>query len=241
LEQAVRDAQALFFVVPPNLTSRDPMGYAQRFADTASGEIKKSPNLKVVLLSSVGAHRATGTGPIAGLHYAEEKLRAVGRNFVALRPNYFMQNIFNSLPTIVSDGNIYTAVPASVTAPQIATADIAEFAADILLSAAAGQRVIDIAGPDDLSFGESAETIGQAIGKPVRVVTVPGGKLKVGYVQAGLSPEVASLFIEMQEAFTQGLPHELLGDEKRVGRTTYAEFVRDVFVPAVKNASASVA
>jgi uncharacterized protein YbjT (DUF2867 family) len=237
LEEAVREADALFWVIPPNYTSRDPLGYAHGFADAAARVVQKFPKLHVVQISSVGAHLPSGTGPIAGLHYAEEKFRSVAKHFTALRPNFFMENIFTSLPTIVTDANIYTSNPGSVTAPQIATQDIAEVAADVLLSPSSGQRIVDIAGPEDISFDRSAEIIGEALGKPVRVVTIPGDKLKTGFVQAGLSPELASLYIEMQGAFTRGMPHELLGDEKRIGKIAYPQFVREVLVPAYKQAA----
>src|SRR6185369_6665750 len=127
--------------------------------------IKDHPELRVVQVSSVGAHLNAGTGPILGLHYTEEKFREVTRNFVALRPNYFMENVFNSLRSIVGDGNIYTSVPGSTSAPQISTQDIAEVAADVLLSPSKGHRVIDIVGPEAVSYDRMAEVLSQAIGK----------------------------------------------------------------------------
>jgi uncharacterized protein YbjT (DUF2867 family) len=241
LEQALAGSDGLFWVMPPNLTSHDPLRDARRFADVGASVIRKFPNLHVVQLSSVGAQRPSGTGPIAGVHYVEGKFRSVAKNVVALRANYFMENIFNSLQTIITDGNIYNSAPASTTAPQIATQDIAEIAADILLSEPSGQRIVDAIGPEDISFENCAEIISQATGKTVKAITVPGDKLKTGYVQVGVSPQVADLYIEMQGAFARGLTHELVGDEQRTGKVTYRQFIRDVFVPALKQASASVA
>ena len=236
LEDAVRDANALFWVNPTNYTSRDPLGDARRFANAAANVIPKHPELRLVQLSSVGAQLPSGTGPIVGLHYAENKFRSVAKNFVALRANYFMENILTSLPTILSDGNIYTSNSGSVTTPQIATRDIAAIAAEVLLSGANGQRVIDLAGPEDISFDYCAEVIGGELGQPVRVVTIPGEKLKVGLVQAGLSSQLADLLVEIQASFERGMPHELVGDEKRVGKTPYPQFVREAVVPAARNA-----
>ncbi len=235
VKDALRDADAFFWVNPPNYTSRDPLGDARRFADAAALAIEKQPALRVVQVSSVGAHLASGTGPIMGLRYAENRFRAVARNFVALRPNYFMENVFNSLPTILSDGNIYTSNSGSVKTPQIATQDIAEVAADVLLSGVTGQKVVDIMGPQDISFDYCAEIIGRELGKTVRVVTIPGEKLKVGLVQVGLSAQLADLFVEMQASFERGMPHELVGDEKRVGRIAYPQFVHEVLLPMAKN------
>jgi uncharacterized protein YbjT (DUF2867 family) len=232
LEKAVATADALFFVIPPALTSPDPLGHARRFADTAGTVIAKHPELRVIQISSVGAHLRSGTGPILGLHYTEEKFRAVAKNFVALRPNYFMENVFNSLHTIVTDGNIYTTVPGSTSAPQIATQDIAEVAADVLLAPASGQRIIDIVGPEALSYDRVAQVLGEAIAKPVRVITIPSDAMKMGAVQAGLSSAMADLLVEMEGSFASGMPNELRGDEKRTGKVIFQQFVTNAFLPA---------
>jgi uncharacterized protein YbjT (DUF2867 family) len=237
LERAVQDADALFWLTPPILTSRDPLGDAQRYADHAATVIRKYPELYVVQLSSVGANRPDGTGPIAGLHATEQRFRAVGRNIVSLRANYFMENILNFLPTIVSDGNIYSNVPGDVRMRQVATVDIAEAAADRLLSPQRGHHIVDVMGPEDISFDETTAALTAVTGKTIRHVPVPGEALKQGLVNAGTSLEVAESFVEMNEALAAGLGSELLGDAKFIGKTTIGQFVRDVFLPAYRQAT----
>jgi uncharacterized protein YbjT (DUF2867 family) len=240
LEQAVRGADALFWLTPNDLKSHDPLGDARRIADAGASIIQKYPNLHVVQLSSAGAFLPSGTGPIQGLHYTEEKFRSAGNNIVALRPNEFMENIFFSLQTIVAEGTIYSSLPGSQTAPQIATQDIAEIAAEFLLKPIDGHRVVDIVGPEDISFDQAAQIVGQAIGKPVRVITIPGDRLKVALTQNGLSPELAALFVEMESA-APSIMHAFHGDEKRVGKIRYQQFVREVFLPAYKQITESAA
>ena len=126
------------------------------------------------------------------------------KNLTALRANYFMENALSSLPTIFSDGNIYSIVPGSATAPQIATADIAAISADVLLAGRDGQHIFDLAGPEDISFDQVAETLSKTIGKTVRHVVVPDEGLVAGLVSAGLSSELAREFVEMQHALRKG-------------------------------------
>jgi uncharacterized protein YbjT (DUF2867 family) len=240
LEQALRGADALFWLTPPNYTSRDPLGDARRLADVGAAAIQKNPGVHVVQNSSAGAFLPSGTGPILGLRYTEEVFRTVAKNMTALRPNEFMENVFMSLPTILSDGSIYSSMPVSLGMPQIATQDIAQIAADVLLANINGQRVIDIVGPEDISLERSAKIISQETGRPVKAVTVPGDKLKSALVHAGISTEMASLFIEM-EAAAPNILHSFHGDEKRTGKITYQEFVREAFLPAYKQAAASAA
>lgn len=62
--------------------------------------------------------------------------------------------------------------------------------------------MIDIVGPQEISLDEWARIAGQAIGKQIRVVTVPpGDKLKAAMIQGGMSPEMAALLVEMEEAY----------------------------------------
>ena len=245
VEQAVEGADALFWLTPADITSHDPLGTARRMAEVGAAVIRRHPELHVVQLSSAGAFLPSGTGPIVGLYETEQKFRAAGKNIVSLRPNEFMENLFFSLKTIIAQGSIFTSLPGSATAPFIATADIAEIAADFLLKPVAGHHVVDILGPQELSLDEWARIAGDAIGKPIRVVTVPGDKLKAGMIQGGLSPEMAALFVEMEQAFPgiqgQYKGDQYKGDQERTGKITFTQFAREVFAPAYKQAAQTVA
>ncbi len=234
VEQAVRGADALFWLTPAEMTSHDPLGTARRMAEAGASVIRKLPDLHVVQLSSAGAFLPSGTGPIVGHYETEEKFRAAGKNIVSLRPNEFMENVFFSLPTIVAQGAIYTTLPGSVKAPFIATQDIAEVAAEFLLKPIDGHHVVDIVGPQEISLDEWARIAGQAIGKQIRVVTIPGDKLKAAMGQSGMSPEMAALLVEMEEAYPK--IQQFKGEQKRTGKVTFAQFAREVFAPAYKRA-----
>ena len=239
VEQALRNADALFWLTPSEMTSRDPLGEARRMAEAGASVIRKHPDLHVVHLSSAGAFLPSGTGPIVGHHDTEEKFRAAGKNIVSLRPNEFMENVFFSLPTIIGQDSIYTSLPGSVKAPLIATRDIAEVAAEFLLKPIDGHHVIDIVGPQEISLDEWASIAGQAIGKPIRVVTVPGDNLKAAMSQSGMSPEMAALLVEMEEAYPK--IQQFKGEQRRTGKITFAQFAREVFAPGYKRAVQSAA
>ena len=235
VEQAVRGIDALFWLTPAEMTSHDPLSMARRMAEAGASVIRKHPDLHVVQLSSAGAFLPSGTGPIVGHYDTEERFRAAGKNIVSLRPNEFMENVFFSLPTIIGQGSIYTSLLGSVKAPLIATADIAEVAAEFLLEPIDGHHVIDIVGPQEISLDEWARIAGQSIGKQIRVVTVPGEKLKAAMSQSGVSPEMAALLVEMEEAYPKIQGH-FKGEQKRTGKVTFLQFAREVFAPAYNKA-----
>jgi uncharacterized protein YbjT (DUF2867 family) len=241
LKQALAGSDALFFLIPPPYTSHDPVGEYRNFADAAARTIAHAPDVHVVLLSSVGAHRPDGTGLIKGLHAAEQLLAPAAKNFTAVRANYFMENLLGSLPTILQDGNIYSTVSGARSMPQVATTDIASITAKLILAGPTGHRLVDVAGPQEVTFEDVARAAGDAIGKPVQHVVIPPDALQAAVLQAGFSPEVAREFVEMQHALEHNMGTELVGDEQRRGTTTIRQFVRDVFLPAYQQAKRGAA
>ena len=60
-----------------------------------------------VVLSSVGADKSHGTGPVAGLHSLENKLKAnPGLNALFQRAGYFMENLLPEVGVIKSIGSM---------------------------------------------------------------------------------------------------------------------------------------
>jgi uncharacterized protein YbjT (DUF2867 family) len=163
------------------------------------------------------------------------------KNLTALRANFFMENVLSSLPTIVKDGAIYQVVATANKLPQVATADIAAIAADVLLAHKPGQHIIDVTGPEDISFDQVAQFIGTAVGKPVRNVLIPPDAFQAALVKEGFTPEVAREFVTMEQAIDNGLGHEFHGEELRKGKITFQQFVRETFVAVYQQARGAAA
>ena len=54
-------------------------------------------------LSSIGAHLAAGSGPIAGLHRQEQRMNALdGLDVLHLRPGYFYENLLAATEFVAS-------------------------------------------------------------------------------------------------------------------------------------------
>ena len=89
LSKAFSGARAAYLLLPP-ITSRDDQ---ERQSDAFAKAAKQSGLRYAVYLSSYGAHVPQGTGPVTGLHSAEQKLNAIGGlNVLNLRAAYFMEN-----------------------------------------------------------------------------------------------------------------------------------------------------
>src|ERR1700759_1162178 len=53
VQSALKDADALFWLIPPQYSSHDPIGDYKKFADAAAKALAHAPNVHVVLQSSV--------------------------------------------------------------------------------------------------------------------------------------------------------------------------------------------
>ena len=86
-------------LLPPNETETGDYFAAQRrTSDAIVGAVKDSSVPHVVMLSSLGAELADGTGPIKSLHYLENTLRATGTKLIGIRACYFQENIAGVIP-----------------------------------------------------------------------------------------------------------------------------------------------
>ena len=188
-------------------------------ADAIAAAVKESGVPHVVILSSIGADLAEGTGPIKGLHYLEKVLKATGVKLTAIRAGSFQENIHFAL-TPAKNAGIYPNMTASADypLPMIATRDIGLLAASELMLPADKSDVVDLWGPA-YTIRQLAEKLGTALGKKLQVVDVPPQGQAAAMVQGGMSQELAELFAEMNAAFASGKVAPR-GDRQKIGRTS---------------------
>lgn len=225
LTNAFRGADAVFTLLPPDVHSTDYRALQDRQGEAIVKAVRDSGVPHVVLLSSVGADVPAGTGPIAGLAAQEARLRELkGTNVLALRPGYFFENFYATLPVIKHQGVMADAVAPDVALPMIATRDIAAAAAPALQARDfRGFVVRELLGPRDLTHAEVARIIGERIGRPdLPYVQLPYADMVGALAGAGLSENVASTYVEMARAFNEGLVRSVEG--RSAANTTATRF-----------------
>ncbi|HEY4838094.1 MAG TPA: hypothetical protein VIH72_05780, partial [Candidatus Acidoferrales bacterium] len=188
-----------------------------------------------VHLSSYGAQVPKGTGPVEGLHSAEEKLNAIsGLNVLNLRAAYFMENNLAAIETIHEMGIFAHALLPDLKLPMIATRDVGDYAAQRLLNLDfSGKQTRELLGERDLSMTEVTAVIARGIGKPdLRYVQIPYDQMRQALTQNGFSPKKAAVYIDMFKAVNDGVlvPLELRSPENSTP-TSFEKFVQDTFVP----------
>lgn len=243
LAKAFQGAESAYVMIPPNNTSKDPLGYSNRVSDAIAATVHKAGTKNVVVLSSVGAELPSGTGPVVGLHYLEQKLNQISSaNVLYLRAGYFMENTLPQVNAIRQMGSAAGPVRPDLKLPMIAARDIGTVAADALLHPMVrGKQTRELHGQSDISYNEVASIIGKAIGKPdLKYVQPPDDQLRGVLVQMGMSEPMANLLLEMTHALNNG---EMRALEPRATQnttpTTYETFVTEVFVPAYQHQAAA--
>ena len=242
LTKTLLQADSAYVMIPPNLTSKDPRGYQERVSDSIAAAVKNAGVKNVVALSSIGADKASGTGPVIGLHNLEQKLSQIdSANVLFLRAGYFMENTLAQVAVIRMMGSSAGPLRPDLKVPMIATRDIGAAAADALLQLAFhGKQTQELHGQRDLNYKEVAIIIGGAIGKPgLNYVRPPDDQIVQAMTSMGMSKNFAELILEMANALNRG--HVKMLEPRSAKNTTptsYETFAREVFLPAYKGQAA---
>jgi uncharacterized protein YbjT (DUF2867 family) len=232
LTKAFSGARAAYLMLPP-LNSREEQ---ERQSDAIAKAVKDSGLRYAVHLSSYGAHVPEGTGPVAGLHSSEQKLNGItGLNVLHLRAAYFMENNLAAIEMIHRMGLFGHALLPDLKLPMIATRDVGDYAAQRLLNLDfSGKQTRELLGERDLSMTEATAVIARGIGKPdLRYEQFPYDQVQQVFVQMGIPPKKAEVYIEMFESINAGV---LAAQEPRSPQnstpTSFEQFVQDVFAAA---------
>jgi uncharacterized protein YbjT (DUF2867 family) len=218
--RAFEGAQAVYVMIPSDYAAKNFRAYQNEVGKAYSNSIRQARISHVVNLSSVGAHLSQGAGPISGLYDVEQQLNQLhGVSIVHLRAAYFMENFFFGLDLIRSQNLIGTPLRRDLPIPMIATRDIAEVAAQLLLSLNfSGHSAKELLGQRDVSMDEATRIIGKAIGKEgLAYVQFPYEQAQQAMMAMGLSQDVARSLNEMDQALNEQRAQPL---EKRTPANT---------------------
>jgi len=231
LTQAFSGADAVYTMVPPNLTTNDMRAYYVRIGSNYATAIKATGIKQVVLLSSMGAHLEEGTGPILGIHDVEAIFnRLTGVNITYLRPSFFYTNFFNYVPMIKGMGILGDNFGDTDRVIFVSPKDIATAAADALEHPVAGKQIRYVVS-DEYTGNEAAAILGKAIGNPeLKWLRFSDADTLQGLQQAGLPQHASEKFVEMGQAARSGAlwqDYDLHKAETFKGITKLEDFARE--------------
>jgi uncharacterized protein YbjT (DUF2867 family) len=169
---------------------------------------------RLVLLSAPGADSEHHP-----LHGTEQAVRRSGLEWTVVRPGWFAQNFSEDfwLPAVRS-GTL--ALPGGEgRIPFIDAEDIADVAVAALTEDRHAGQVYELTGPRALGFGEAAELIAAASGRPLRYVAVTTEAYRDQQIANGVPPKAAERMANLVAMGSTGALEGLTdGVEKALGR-----------------------
>jgi NAD(P)H dehydrogenase (quinone) len=193
------------FIMTPTWFGAQDMFAENAKALTALGRaLRAVSSTKVVLLSSIGAHRQHGTGAIMKLHDMEVAFADLP-SVTSIRAGWFMEN-FAGLVCPVRDTGVLPSMlaPLDREIPMIATVDIGGAVAEVLQKDWGGQRVIELEGPRRYAPNDVARAFAAVLDRDVEAKVLPSTEWYSIYLSWGLTPRSAAAMVEMLNSFNTG-------------------------------------
>jgi NAD(P)H dehydrogenase (quinone) len=204
LAAAFDGADGVFIMTPSWGGSRDMFARNIRAIDALGVALRAVRPPRIVLLSSIGAQHPAGTGAILKLHRMEQAFAGIA-GVVSVRAGWFMENYAGLIPQVWASGVLPSMLaPLDRAQPMVATQDIGEAVATLLLSPEGGPSVIELEGPRRYAPNDVATAFAEVLGRPVTAEILPPSRWPAIYAQRGLTPRSAEAMAEMLAGFNSG-------------------------------------
>lgn len=209
LATALEGAQGAFLMLPPLPPDATHVLSTQHLhVEALALALKSTPLCHAVLLSSIGAQHAQGTGPLRAFYDAEQRLGALGTPLTFVRAAFSLEHWARALSTVLQDGVLPSFLsPKENKVPMVAHRDVGEVCARMLLDPVDTHRVVELSGPHDLSPKDLAEGLERILRRPVQLKLLPLHQVPQVFQAHGYSAEQGALYQELYEALHLGLLH----------------------------------
>jgi len=174
----------------------------------------------LVRSSIIGADRQSPAEFIGAHTACDRYLENSGLPHVIVRPNFFLQNIPESvIPSIDASGNFYVdAGEARIS--MVDTRDVGAVAAVVLTEPGHAGARYDVTGPEALSHADVAGKLTRALGRQITYVDAPDEAVRGALLGAGLSAWFADALVGLYQDYrrsgTDGYAAQVTGTIERL-------------------------
>jgi uncharacterized protein YbjT (DUF2867 family) len=235
VNKAFMGADAVFWVVPPDSTDDDLMARYLRFNQVAADAAKAQNVKRIVWISTLGTNLGDNSGHLSAAKAGDAPLLETGIAARVLDPAAFMENLLHAVPTLKDESTFYWANAPDKVFHNIATADIAAKATELLLDHTwVGQEHVPLLGPDNLTPNQMAEVMSDVLGKLITYTQIKAGDYKAIMMKYGASEANAQGFADMAVAQSNGVYVAEAEKAERVP-TSFKAWCENVLKPAMVN------
>lgn len=184
---------------------------------------------KVIHLSSIGAHTNSGVGMLKYHYNVENILKQLPDDVYIkfMRPVGFYINMFAFIPSIKNKSAIFQNYGGDEKEPWVSPLDIAAVIAEEM-EKPFNRRSIRYIASDEISPNEVASVLGEAIGEPdLKWVTISDEQMLNNLLTAGMNPQTAKGFVEMNAGRINGMLYEDYNRNKPIlGKVKLKDFAK---------------
>jgi len=243
LTDTLKDADALYAMIPLSFTEPDLGDYLRRMAQNYVQALKQAGTRRVVLMSGWAADLTQGEN-------IEDVFDDLKTSLTIMRPAVFYTNFYQSIDLIKGKGLIgkfltlrYLGLWALITGKTgllmgnyggedrivfVSPKDIADAVAEELLLHPE-KKMIRYVGSEEMTCNEAAKIIGAAVGKPwLKWVLLSDKEMLQGLKMAKVPEKLAGTLVEMQAAMHSGKALENFHrNNPQMGKVKLADFAKE--------------
>ena len=236
VDRAFAGADAVFWLVPADRNAVSADAAYSGFAQPGTEALGTHGVRHVVGVSALGRGTAVAdrAGHVTATLAMDDLIAKTGVHYRALANGSFMDNSLRDVRSFKTQGTFGLPIAGDRRLPLVATRDIGDVAADLLLDRDwTGVEEIPLLGPQDLSPDEMAAIISDVLGTPVGYRQISGGTLREA--AAGFSSAaMAQALVDMMLAKDAGLDNGIARTAQDGARTptTFRTWCQEVLKPA---------
>ncbi|MBL4561581.1 MAG: NmrA family NAD(P)-binding protein [Labilibaculum sp.] len=226
-------ADAVYCMIPPNNyfdQNLDLQAYYCRLGHNYAQSIEQAGVKHVVNLSSIGAHMEKGNGILLGAHDVEGILNELPltTTITHIRPSSFYYNLYAYADMIKEMGYIAANYGDEDIVPWVSPQDIANAVTEELLALPSGRKIRYVSS-EELTCKQTAQILGEAIGKPVlKWLTITNDQMVSGLAATGMNPSIAAGLVEMYAGLHSGLlTEDYYHNQPTLGKVKMTDFAKE--------------
>jgi uncharacterized protein YbjT (DUF2867 family) len=220
---ALEGVEGAFLMIPPVLVPAPGFPEAKAIIASFQEALRQVPPPRLVLLSSIGSQQKSGLGNITTTHLMEEALKDLPFPTAFVRAGGFLENYVGGLGAAAATGVFDILLqPTDRTFPMIATADIGQEIARLLVGGWNGKKIVELGSP--VSPDDLARAMSEVLGRPVKARAIPREEWAASLEHQGFPPGTTGLWEEMWDGCNSGwIDFGVPGTEPVAGTVTPAQ------------------
>eukprot|EP01100_Stratorugosa_tubuloviscum_P014046 TRINITY_DN728_c1_g1_i1.p1 TRINITY_DN728_c1_g1~~TRINITY_DN728_c1_g1_i1.p1 ORF type:complete len:304 (+),score=137.83 TRINITY_DN728_c1_g1_i1:122-1033(+) len=209
LIKAFENASSIYLMNPPAY-SDDLFERVEKISNAYIEAIKVTNPQKLVILSSVGAHLATGTGNIITTYIMDQKIAKLNIQKSFIRAAYFLENWANPIAALKNNPNQLSSfvIPIDLKLPMITNEDIAITSVNEMLDISSIElnktKIIELEGETHISPIEIANILSKLTNTSIQAQPIPRELWPQILNKHNFSPSTIQAFIELNDGFNSG-------------------------------------